>query len=81
MRKSSFIECKFLPFEVELAPYGSVARATQDNTNYYLQCGFDEINWVPLEKILVAFHEQNGDLYDKSFIETVLKKYSQLNES
>lgn len=76
--KSNCIECKFMP--IEQAPYGTVAKITETDT-YYIQCGKNEVNWVPLDKILIKFHVQNGDLDKHAFIENLLKSYNILMQS
>ena len=76
--KSNTLECTFLPFELDLAPYGTVAKATHDKTNYYLQCGYDDINWVPMETILLSVYE--NDFNDNKFIDNLLKQYSVLTK-
>jgi len=76
--KNKTIECKFLPFELDQAPYGTVAKTLQDKINYFVQCGFDEINWVPMETILLKVYED--EFQDNKFIDNLLKSYSVLTK-
>lgn len=76
--KNKTIECTYLPFELDKAPYGTVAKAVQDQTRYYVQCGFDDVNWVPMETILLKVYED--DFQDNKFIDNLLKNYSVLTK-
>lgn len=72
--KTNVVEYKFLPFELEAAPYGTLAKVTNIEPHYYLQCGEKEINWIPLTTVLLTVHI--NDLNDQKFIDNLLKSYN-----
>lgn len=74
MKKTNIIERKFLPTQLDEAPYGTVCKII-DNSAIFLQVNKDSINWIPLSLVLIEVYKNKLD--DKLFVANIVQQYNE----